>query len=93
MLKNKPPITAPYTLLFSGLDVIIHVPLAQPTKYQYANPPIAPNTTPNITSLFFSKTCFIYLFCIVNTGNAILSIFFCTHTEDGIQRTKTNKAS
>ncbi len=32
MLTNKPPINPPYNVLFNGLEVIAHVPLAHPTK-------------------------------------------------------------
>ena len=31
-LNNKPPISAPYSVLFNGLDVIAQVPEEHPTK-------------------------------------------------------------
>ena len=35
-----------------GLDVIIHVPLLQPTHFQYKNPTNAPTMEPTTTHLF-----------------------------------------
>jgi hypothetical protein len=32
---TKKPINAPYNVLLIGLEVIIHVPLEQPTNFQY----------------------------------------------------------
>jgi hypothetical protein len=32
---TKKPIRAPYKVLLMGLEVIIHVPLEQPTNFQY----------------------------------------------------------
>jgi hypothetical protein len=55
MLNNKPPIIAPYAVLFGHLEVIGHVPVVQPTNFQYKKPPAAPTSIPAIRSLLFDK--------------------------------------
>lgn len=32
---NKPPVKAPYSVLFTGCEVIAQDPLAHPTKWKY----------------------------------------------------------
>jgi hypothetical protein len=38
--------TAPYSELLTGWEVIGHEPLRQPTLYQYTNPAVNPINTP-----------------------------------------------
>ena len=58
--NNKAPIVAPYKVLLIGLDVIMQVPLEQPTKFQYRNPAKAPNSAPITYSLFLINQFFKY---------------------------------
>jgi hypothetical protein len=51
--NTKNPINAPYKVLLMGLEVIMHVPLEQPTNFQYKKPANAPRVMPIKFSLFF----------------------------------------
>jgi hypothetical protein len=49
---TKKPIKAPYNVLLIGLEVIMHVPLEQPTNFQYKKPAIAPRVMPINSRLY-----------------------------------------
>jgi hypothetical protein len=51
ILKIKYPNKEPYKVELIGLEVIIHLPLEQPTNFQYVNPRIAPMMMPITESL------------------------------------------
>ena len=53
MPKSKKPMRAPYKLLFKGFEVIMQVPFAQPTNFQYMNPAMEPSKIPMKSSLYF----------------------------------------
>lgn len=53
MPSNRPPVMAPQTTLPMGDAVMGQVPLAQPTNFQYKNPPTPPNRVPSRVSPYF----------------------------------------
>jgi hypothetical protein len=61
ILKTRPPIIAPYTDEFTGLDVIAQLPEIQPICCQYKNPHRVPIVMPTSTSIFFLRKYIIIL--------------------------------
>ncbi len=73
-------------VLFKGLDVILHVPVIQPTYFQYKKPPMPPAIAPIKYKMFLRKNVAIVLIL-----KKLLFLFTCANSERDIERTNSNK--